>query len=277
MTDTSAIQSVVVGYDGTADSELGLSWAMATASRYGTSLRVVIVRDPLDNAAWPSVGMPSAGVRTTAEERLDAAGLRDAVVETVSGRPEHRLCALAGTRDLLVVGSHGHSLVGGAVSGSVSRYLVHHAVCPVVVARPVAGAGADQLTVGIDGSDQSLVALGWAAQHARAAGGEVVALFGLRPGLGGDDLPMGEKLARDLEQAERDLHDWVSHAPLLPTPVIKTEVVAVEARELLVDVSKHSAMVVVGAPSHGVIAGVFRGSVMDHVVRHAHCPVVVVR
>jgi nucleotide-binding universal stress UspA family protein len=37
--------------------------------------------------------------------------------------------------DLLVVDSRGHNALTEALLGSVSRYCVHHAQCPVVVMR----------------------------------------------------------------------------------------------------------------------------------------------
>jgi nucleotide-binding universal stress UspA family protein len=41
--------------------------------------------------------------------------------------------------DLLVVGSHGHSLIGGALLGSVSRHVEKHAPCEVRIIRPQKG------------------------------------------------------------------------------------------------------------------------------------------
>ena len=53
--------------------------------------------------------------------------------------PEHLLVAEAGDAHVLVVGSHGHghghATLTGALLGSVSRYSVHYAGCPVVVVR----------------------------------------------------------------------------------------------------------------------------------------------
>jgi nucleotide-binding universal stress UspA family protein len=43
--------------------------------------------------------------------------------------------------DLLVVGSRGRSGLVAAVLGSVSRHVVHHARCPVVVVKADEGDG----------------------------------------------------------------------------------------------------------------------------------------
>lgn len=282
MSDNTQIERIIVGYDGSEDSDTGLDWAMATATRTGRALRVVVVADTTDTfvpEAWPVIKQHARETLDRAEKKLAEVGVADATVEVVEGPASHRLCALPGPDDLLVVGSLGHGRLGGTLVGSVSAYLIRHAACPVVVARPVASQEAGQIAVGLDGSDASLLALGWATHFARATGsGDVVALHGFRGtpegGLGADT---GDALSRRVDRAQRDLRAWVAHAPLLPTPEIRTEAVAVPAGKLLVDVSKDSALVVVGARGHGGVAGVLVGSVVDQVVAHAHCPVVVVR
>jgi nucleotide-binding universal stress UspA family protein len=45
------------------------------------------------------------------------------------------LLQLAGTADLVVVGSHGRGGFSGMRLGSVARRLVHHAQAPVLVVR----------------------------------------------------------------------------------------------------------------------------------------------
>jgi len=45
------------------------------------------------------------------------------------------LQALVQRSDLLVVGSRSHSLVGGAVLGSVSQHVLQHATCTVAIIR----------------------------------------------------------------------------------------------------------------------------------------------
>ena len=56
----------------------------------------------------------------------------------VGARPAHEIIATARDRnaDLIVVGSHGHSMIGGLLLGSVAYRLLHVAPCPVLVVPP---------------------------------------------------------------------------------------------------------------------------------------------
>jgi nucleotide-binding universal stress UspA family protein len=75
----------------------------------------------------------------TAEEA--AAGARAAGVRAEAvvrhGKPAAEICAVARARGarLVVVGSSGWGLVEGFLIGSVSRWVLRHAECPVLVAQ----------------------------------------------------------------------------------------------------------------------------------------------
>jgi nucleotide-binding universal stress UspA family protein len=129
------------------------------------------------------------------------------------------------------------------------------------------------VVVAYDGSAGAALGLEWAIEHARtnrvplevvASTGDLV-LIPERSAQEDDDL-LGEWLG----QAERRLREaGVEEFRTRGTP---DKIVPV-----LIEASKSAALVVVGAQGHGYLRGLVMGSVSQHVARHAHCPVVVVR
>jgi nucleotide-binding universal stress UspA family protein len=61
------------------------------------------------------------------------AGSQDVHGRVTYGRPREELVTLGTDVDLLIVGSRDYGPIGRLVHGSVSRYLVRHAPCPLLV------------------------------------------------------------------------------------------------------------------------------------------------
>lgn len=57
-------------------------------------------------------------------------------VEVAGGDPTKLLVDASRTAQLVVVGSRGHGGFTGLLLGSVGLHLIHHAACPVWIARP---------------------------------------------------------------------------------------------------------------------------------------------
>lgn len=131
---------VVVGVDGSADSEKAVRWAADYAELTGAALHLVTAWQwPLSYGApvsWPDF-RPDEDARTIVEKcKADLPHSQAAVEATVcEGRAGQVLVDLAKHAAVLVVGSQGHGAVAEALLGSVSAYCVRHARCPVVVVR----------------------------------------------------------------------------------------------------------------------------------------------
>lgn len=145
--------SIVVGVDGSPESQAALRWAAEEAALREARLVVVWAWTFVPPAPIAEPGMipvpamdysgASEAERAAVEEEFDAA-LRAAMpselpVEVerklLEGDPAHVLESEAQGADLVVVGSRGRSGIAAALLGSVSKHVVDHAPCPVVVVK----------------------------------------------------------------------------------------------------------------------------------------------
>ena len=137
-----------------------------------------------------------------------------------------------------------------------------------------------RVVVGVDGSAESVAALGWAARYAQKAGATVWAVLAWHyPGaVGGPPMEISP-LRHETEQQMRDrLNEAV--AQVYPGPAqgdVQTKVSYGHPAEVLIDESRDADLLVVGHRGHGGFPGTHIGSVSLHCVNAALCPVTVVR
>ncbi|TCC07845.1 universal stress protein [Kribbella soli] len=129
---------IVVGTDGSPDSEDAVLFGFEEASRSGQPLRVVYCWQPqAEHAA--SVAGANALLKTWLAESLaayrDKYPMVDVRASVAEGRASTRLIKLSKTASLVVVGSRGRGGVAGLLMGSVSQSLLHHADSPVAIVR----------------------------------------------------------------------------------------------------------------------------------------------
>ena len=145
--------TIVVGVDGSAASREALRWAAQEADLRGARLVAIhawafVSAAPIGDPGMipmPAVDFPGQleAEREAARAELDAA-IGDAFAagpaieiekRLVEGDSGDVLTRESADADLVVVGSHGHSGIKAALLGSVSRHVVEHAACPVVVVK----------------------------------------------------------------------------------------------------------------------------------------------
>jgi nucleotide-binding universal stress UspA family protein len=145
---------IVVGVDGSEPSHEALRWAAAEAALRGA--RIVAAHawtfvPPTPIGEPGMIPMPATDYvgqldaeRNAALAELDAAlaevfpdGVPDDLEsKLLEGDAEDALVREAADAELLVVGSRGRSGLKSVLLGSVSRHVVSHAPCPVVVVKP---------------------------------------------------------------------------------------------------------------------------------------------
>jgi nucleotide-binding universal stress UspA family protein len=136
-----------------------------------------------------------------------------------------------------------------------------------------------RIVVGVDGSDASLDAVRFALRQAELTGSRVEAVtswqyptqYGVE--FYGEELDWDTIAATTLESALRD----VRGAPPGSSVVVEQRVQRGHPAEVLVEASDGAELLVVGSRGHGGFVGMLVGSVSEHVIAHAYCPVVVVR
>jgi nucleotide-binding universal stress UspA family protein len=216
--------------------------------------------------------------------------------EAVAGSPYRAMVRKAQdwSADLVLVGSHGRSLVGRTILGSVSQHVLNHAPCSVRIGRCREGAaaapsGGVKVILGIDGSPDAAAALEAVYSRGLArgwpAGTEVrvittldlkssVALFwsGTWAEAGESNLsdPPAEPRRR-VDAAAKELHE----AGLAAVPIVLEG----DAKKLLVHEAEQwgADCIFVGARGHTRIEQFLIGSVSAAVAARAHCSVEVVR
>jgi len=147
------IRTIAVAYDGGSESVTALTAAQLLAREHGAMLRVLAVCE----APSATVDLPVMQIESPAHDRMEADVARivaempeafHASGEVLTGRPGHALVsACADGVDLLVAGSRSYGPLRGALVGSVSRYVVDHAPCPVLVVPRGASHVPDQAPV----------------------------------------------------------------------------------------------------------------------------------
>jgi nucleotide-binding universal stress UspA family protein len=135
-----------------------------------------------------------------------------------------------------------------------------------------------RIVVGVDGSPSAMAALRWAILHAELTGCAVEAVTAWRlPSRYG--FAAVTDRATDFEgDARKILADALNEVSSVePDVVIRSSVVEGHPAEVLVRAARGADMLVVGSRGHGGFAGALLGSVSQHCVHHAPCPVLVIR
>ncbi len=134
------------------------------------------------------------------------------------------------------------------------------------------------VVVGYDGSSAADGAVTWAAEQAVRSGGRLDVVTAWEyPTSWGSTIPL--PTGYDPAQDGRAMLDPVLERIHATYPVLDVHAHVVEGNpgDVLVEASKHGALLVVASRGHRAFAGVLLGSVSQHCATHAACPVVVYR
>lgn len=272
---------VIVGYDGTSDSERALRWAAEEARLRRLPLTVCHVwRWPYPISHIDYEG--EAIVRRMGEHLLDqgvalarelAPGV-DVRKRLEKGNVHAALMHRGRDADLIVIGSHAPDEMP---VGSAALRVPARAERPVVVVRSAATRNG-LVVVGVDGSAGADAALALGFEEAALRGWRLRAVYGCwEPGAapGGDLSLFGdEDKLRHVCGAvlERAVAPWLVKYPRVQAT---TSLVLKSPREALFEAAEDATLTVVGARGTGVVERLSLGATSDALLKHAPCTVAI--
>lgn len=297
---------IVVGYDGSAGSQLAVEWAAETARQQGRRLTLMHSVNLATVPAFPAMDVsqlePSLenAAKSLVDEGAERAGasLDASQIETQYwlGSPAVQLVDASRDADLVVVGSRGRGRIRSGLLGSTSYAVAAHAHCPVVVVRGPEGEAPDDVpapprpgrdhdvVVGIDDSDAALRAVDAAAEVAEREGAVLHVVRVAHP-----RSMEAWTYAETAKGGTEETHALRDHAEQSvtraanrvraqhPKVVVTTEVLYGDAGHAVAELSAGAGLLVVGSRGHGGFTGMLLGSVSHRVIHDATCPVMVVR
>ncbi|WP_426567458.1 universal stress protein [Streptomyces canus] len=184
---------------------------------------------------------------------------------------------------LAVVGDQDLSRLAGLL-GSTAVHLAAHGHCPLLMVRgrprPVG-----PVLLAVDGSRAGEASVGFAFAEAALRQAPLVALHVWNSWSEGayegpsDPLTAVVTDVDHVREAEQHmLRDTVAPwQEVFPQAAVERRLVRARIRPTLIDASRHAQLVVAGARGRGGFTGSLLGSVSQALLRHADCPVAVVR
>jgi len=136
-----------------------------------------------------------------------------------------------------------------------------------------------RIVVGVDGSASSKAALAWAIEQGRLTGAAVEAVIAWElPAFYGYPGPMAWSDFNFEELATKVVTDTIAEvAGAKAAAAVRYKVLGGNAAQALLSESVGADLLVVGSRGHGGFAEALLGSIGQHCVHHAACPVVVIR
>jgi nucleotide-binding universal stress UspA family protein len=273
---------IVVGYDGSLEAREAVDWAAAEAARTATSLEIAYAYQ----LTWQAAQYNGAVAQLVAEATGRAERVMGEILDhvrrahpgidisgtAVHGAPAPALLDLAHDASLVVVGNRGGGGLTNLLLGSVSQQVATHAATPVAVVRGRSDATDGPIVVGVDGSPSTDAALAAAFEAAVARGADVVAIRAYTPP-SPMAVPRTAVEAHEREALEASLRGWREKYSGVKVEAL---LAAGRAARVLTGVSHTAQLVVVGSRGHGGFAGLLLGSVGQHLMHHAECPVLIV-
>jgi hypothetical protein len=295
---------ILVGIDGSENSESAMWWAVDIAVESNRSLRLLTCYS-LPALVGMGVSAGYVGPMLSSEEVRAADDHNRATLDLMKskilkthpeikietfldqGSPVMALLKASDDVSMIVIGTKGVGSGHALLMGSVSYAIAHRAECPVIlVPESAKRTAAGRVVVGIDSSKGALDAANWALHFAEDMHRDLELItawhypysamspeFGVMSGPDIDELRLA--MLRDARNLVNRVKKHLSDDEGSKVS-ISTEVVEGSAADSLVEYTTPQDILVVGSKSHSLIAAVLLGSTAVGVAHRSKCPVVIV-
>ncbi len=292
MSQEKAQYGILVGVDGSPESEAAIRWATGEAVLRDQPLTLMHAIPPL-RVSWPVAYLEGSFIDSQEASAREAIENAQKTVQASAGesqpppvRTEMRhtdaaSALVSASRDayMTVVGSRGMGAVGRAIIGSVSSGLVHHGHGPIAIIHTDEAQMPDSsspVLLGVDGSPSSEDATALAFDEASRRSVDLVALHAW------SDVGVLPVLGMDWHRYEDEGHEILAERlagwqEQYPDVHIQRRIVCDQPARWLVDESQKAQLVVVGSHGRGGFSGMMLGSVGLKVAQAAGASVIVVR
>ena len=305
VTPPARIKTILVSLDFSPASTKALEQAVMLARKFQGNIHLVHVQAPDEVSAVPGAGhlmRECAESVTFLRERL-AKTQRQHVpsfwpenCHLRTGRAYHEVCELAREigADLIVLATRGHTGLKRILLGSTAERIVRFSPCPVLIVRPRKGKGPARteketgespfrkIAVPIDFSTSSITALQYAAVLAREFGADLLLFHALFPATRVAVDRVSVKITSDADVAyQKDAQlsmEALTQLDFLHGLKCETLVRWGYAVDEICGLTSQPAIDLLVTSTHGRsgFKHILLGSVAEHVVRYAECPVLVV-
>ena len=285
---TELFRTIVIGVDGSPGGTSALEWGLALAEQRHAPVRLVHAFAPtmsdLRIGGGNDIGLVGdtlAAARDLLEQALEQAKSRHPALSITSRLVDDAAASalIEESREaaVIVVGAHGARGFSNLVAGSTTMNVASHAHCTVVtVPTGLTNAGEGKgIVVGVDASEVTKAAIGFAFHEAAATGQAVTAVHAWVEPV--TMSPMTQDTAgygRAREEAlTKMLAPWREEHPDV---VVARRVIREHPVHALAAAADGAQLLVVGCRGRGAVRSMILGSVSHGVLHLATCPVAIV-
>jgi nucleotide-binding universal stress UspA family protein len=272
---------ILLATDGSEDAELAASTALDLAKTTGSELHVVeVFPGPAYVHPYYETHFPEAAEKLRREARKERQEVLDERVERIreargsvaqthirEGETAAEIVALAEELEvgLTAIGSSGRGGLRRMLMVNVSDSVVRHAHCPVMVVRAQAVDFPTKILVATDRSREAQLAATTAADLAKSTNSELHIVH------------VGFEQSRD--EAQKELDTEVDMMRQSGAKEIQAHLEFGRPDTAIIHLAEElrAGLIVMGSRGLWGVRRALMGSISDSVVRHAHCPVMVVR